>query len=78
MNINRENLKVGEYYVLKVDMRTGEATVSQYHNNYTRALESATHNYSPDWGHKMVVVEVQGVVQGHGVPDVVTTLTRKL
>ena len=78
MDIQRDQLNVGAYYVIKVDMRSGRAEISQYHTDYTKALEYATHNYDSDWGYKMVVVEVQGVVQGQGTPDVVTTLTRRM
>ena len=78
MDIRRDHLEVGTYYVLKVDVRSGKAEVSQYHTDYTKALEAATCNYSPDFGYKMLVVEVQGVVQGQGNPNVVTSLTRRM
>ena len=78
MNIERQQINVGAYYVLKVDMRNGEAKVSQYHTDYTKALEYATHNFDVNSGFKMLVVEVQGIIQGQGVPDIVTSLTRRM
>ena len=78
MLIGRDQLNVGAYYVLRVDMRDGAAQIVQYHTDYTKALNYASRSFNPDQGYKFLVVEVQGVVQGHGVPDVVTTLTRKL
>lgn len=78
MDIQRDQINVGAYYVLKVDMRSGEAKISQYHNDYTKALESATQNYSANYGYMYLVVEVQGIVAEQGIPEVITSLTRRM
>lgn len=78
MDIQRDQVNVGAYYVLKVDMRSGEAKISQYHNDYTKALESATYNYDSNGGYKLLIVEVQGIIQAQGNPDIVTSLTRRM
>lgn len=78
MIIDRKQLNVGAYYVLRVDMRKGDSMVLNYHSDYTSALESAEYNFSPDQGFINVVVEVQGVIKAQGVPEIVTSLTRKL
>ena len=78
MYMEREQLNVGAYYVFKVDMRDGAAIIVQYRTNYTEALDFANSKFNADYGYKMVVVEVQAVVQAQGLPDLVTSLTRKL
>ena len=78
MIIDRKQLNVGAYYVLRVDMRGSSCMVLKYHSDYTSALESAEYNFSPNQGFINVVVEVQGVIQAQGVPEIVTALTRKL
>jgi hypothetical protein len=78
MFIERDQMNVGQYYVLKVDMRDGAAQIIQYQTDYTKALDFANSKFNADYGYKMVVVEVQGVIQAQGVPNVVTSLTRRM
>jgi len=78
MLIERNQLNVGAYYVLRVDMRDGAAQIVQYLKDFTKALEYANHNFDATIGYKFIVVEVQGSIQAQGTPSIVTSLTRKL
>lgn len=80
MNINVKNTEVGQYYVMSVHPKKGEAGIVRYWNSYTSALQDATEIWvkSPDSGAFYIVVEVQGKVCAQGVPNITTKLTEKL
>lgn len=80
MKIQRQNIDVGQFFVVGLNMQNEEAHIVRYWKLYEDALRDAQEKWyeSRDKGFVYLVLEVQGLVASQGVPNLTTKLTEKL